>query len=343
MKKFYIGMKEQLLMVNETEAGYEFSAHLKGKKANRLAIDPQNEDRLYVGTDEGLWKTENGGKNWEQADAGIESEKITAVATNPTKRVNGNTVVYAGTEPSMLYYSEDNGKTWIEFTGIQELPSKRNWAFPPRPETHFVRWITPSYGDENFIGVSIEAGAVIHTNDHGKTWNDRSEDGPIDVHTLLNHPDAPARLYAANGDGSSNSKKAYAESHDGGQSWTYMSDGLEQHPYLYNMVLHPNHPDKHLVSASESAGKAHRSPRYSTIYRKIGEAPWIEIAEGLPREEAYTHHLANDPNNVDAYYAFNNFGLYWLGPEATSWEEIDIDWPEEYLGKRPYFFVVKDI
>jgi len=343
MKRFYIGMKDKLLTIAETEAGYDFSTALENLKVNRLAFDPQDERRIYAATDEGLWKTEDNGQNWEQTDDGITSEKITAVAVNPTKQVDGNTVVYAGTEPSHLYYSKDNGKTWTEFKGIQELPSKNDWAFPPRPETHFVRWITPSYSDENYIGVSIEAGAIIYTNDHGKTWNDRPEDSPVDAHTLLEHPDAPTRLYAANGDGTSNRRKAYAESYNGGQSWEFMSQGLEEHPYLYNMVLHPNDPDQRWVSASKSASKSHSSPKYSTIYRKYGQEDWMEIADGLPREEAYSHQLANDPNDIDGIYALNNFGLYRINAKDDHWQEVEIDWPEEYLGERPYDFVVKEI
>jgi len=343
VKKFYVGLKEQLLIIKETEDGYEFSTHLKGHKANRLALDPRNEARKFVATDDGLWKTEDDGAHWEQADDGIDSKKITAVAANPRKQANGNTIFYAGTEPSALYYSEDNGKSWTEFIGIQELPSKRNWAFPPRPETHFVRWITPAFGAEDYIAVSIEAGAIIYTNDHGKTWNDRAEDSPVDTHTLLKHPDAPARLYAANGDGGyADSKKGYAESHDGGQSWTHMGEGLGEHGYLYNMVLHPNNPDERLVSASTSAKTAHNPEGYATVYRKMGEEPFEKIADGLPTEGSYTHHLANDPNHVDAYYAFNNFGLFWLGPETDTWEKVDLDWPEEYKDERPYFFVVRE-
>lgn len=343
MKKFYIGLKDKFMTIKETANGYKFTTHLEGLKANRLAIDPRNEARLYVATDEGLWKTEDSGENWARADDGITSKKVTAVAIHPNKQVNGNAIVYAGTEPSMLYYSEDNGASWTEFKGIQDMPSKEAWAFPPRPETHFVRWITPSFSEEDFLAISIEAGAVLYTNDHGKTWNDRPEKSPIDVHTLLKHPDAPARIYAANGDGSSTPHKAYAESSDGGQTWAYMSEGLEEHPYLYNLILHPNNPNERLVSASKNAGRAHRDPRYSTIYQKIGDAPWTEMAEGLPREDAYTHHLANDPTNVDAYYALNNFGLYYLGAEETKWEEIEMDWVGGQLGERPYFFVVREV
>ncbi len=344
MRKFYIGLDDKLLVIRKKDNKYIFSTCLHDKKINRLAFDPQNENRIYAATNnEGLWRTEDDGENWERIGitTGLTSPKITAVATSPIKRINGKSIVYAGTEPSALYYSKDNGESWIEFTGIQKLPSKKYWQFPPRPETHFVRWITPSYTDENHLALSIEAGAVLHTDDHGLTWYDRPQKSPIDVHTLLAHPKKPGSLYSANGDGSSESKRAYAESHDGGLNWEYKSRGLEEHPYLYNMVLNSTNPKERLVSASKSASAAHRTPRYSTVYRKIDDSPWSELATGLPRTGAYTHHLAEDPLVSGAYYALNNYGLYYLPAGEDRWEKLPVDVEEKGFNQRAYYFVVK--
>lgn len=120
-----------------------------------------------------------------------------------------------------------------------------------------------------------------------------------------------------------------------------MSEGIEEYPYLYNMILHSENPNDRLVSASKNAGAAHRSTRYSTVYRKIGDVDWIEISDGLPRTNAYTHHLAEDPNKAGAFYTFNNFGVYYLDKDATEWKQVDIPELEAYLGKRPYYFIVK--
>lgn len=352
MKTFYIGLKDKLVLIKETTTGYDFKECLHEKQPTRLAFDPLNQNRLYCSTrDDGLWRSEDNGEHWEKVgeshlsserniNGGLPSSKITSVAVSPVRSVDGYSVVYAGTEPSMLFYSEDRGKTFQEFKGIQNLPSKKDWAFPPRPYTHFVRWITPSYSKKDYLAISIEAGAVLHTNDHGKIWKDRPEKSPIDVHTLLTHPKAPGRLYAANGDGASNNERAYAESEDEGMTWQYMSEGLEEHPYLYNMVLHPENPNDRIVSASKNASAAHGSQRYSTIYRKMKDEPWKELADGLPREQAYTHHLANDPDKIGAFYAMNNYGVFYLADGAETWEQTSIPW-EAYKDQRAYCFVVK--
>lgn len=341
MKTFYIGLDNQLLMIQETEDFFEIHGHLEKFKVHRLVFDPSDSYRLYVATEHGFWRSDDGGMSYKQMNNGLPTMKLTTIAINPHKNKKGHHTIYVGTEPSMVFYSEDLGENWIEFKGIQDLPSKKNWSFPGRPETHFVRWITPSATDPDYLAISIEAGAVFQTTDHGKTWSDRAEMGPIDVHTLLKHPDAPARLYAANGGMVSNhSRESYAESLDGGYSWSFMSGGLEKHPYLYNMVLHPNNPDYRLVSASENSSKAHRQPAYSTVYQKNGEEDWVELADGLPKEGVFSHHLVQDPNSIGAFYAFNNYGIYHLAADSTTWEKYSIPWTKDLAEKRPYFFAV---
>lgn len=341
MKTFYIGLENQLLMIQEKDKTYEIVSHLEKYKVSRLVFDPQNSDWLYVATNHGFWKSEDGGKSYKQMNNGLPTMKLTTLAVNPHKNQKGNHTLYVGTEPSMLFYSEDQGENWIEFIGIQDLPSKSSWSFPPRPETSYVRWITPSTADPDYLAVSIEAGAVFQTKDHGRTWSDRAEVGPIDVHTLLKHPNAPPRLYAANGGMvSHHGRESYAESLDGGHSWAFMSAGLEKHPYVYHMVLHPNDPDFRLVSASESASKAHGKEAYSTVYLKNGEEDWIELADGLPKDGAVSHHLVHDPNSIGAFYALNNLGIYHLGAESTTWEKVDVPWTKDLAERRPYFFKV---
>lgn len=130
MKTFFIGLKNKLVIIKGNEDGYEAKESLHETNPTRIDIDPANKQRVYWATNgDDLWRSENSGKNWEEIgelslsqtappDNGIFSSKMTAVAVHPTKQANENSVVYAGTEPSMLYYSENNGRTWREFKGI---------------------------------------------------------------------------------------------------------------------------------------------------------------------------------------------------------------------------------
>lgn len=116
-----------------------------------------------------------------------------------------------------------------------------------------------------------------------------------------------------------------------------MSEGLADYPYLYNMTIHLEQPDYRLVPASENVTGAHREPAYSTIYHKIGDEPWYGLANSLPRERAFSHHLTNDPNNADAFYAWNNFRLYHLEDSKDIWEKVAIPWSDELTEERHTF------
>ena len=343
MKIFYIGLENQLVIIQEQENDYTISSHLEKTKVNHIAFHPENNAIMYVATDHGFWISKDSGESYKQLNNGLTSTNVTALTVSPHKLTNGQYEIFIGTEPSRIFSTIDEGESWNELTGLQDLPSKSKWSFPPRPESHYVRWLTTSHTDANYLAASIEAGAVIYTTDHGKTWNDRAEMGPIDVHTLLMHPDAPARLYAANGGLVTGRESAsYAESEDGGHSWAFMSEGLGEHTYLYNMILHPTDPDTRLVSASASARTAHRQSGYATVYLKSGDEDWEELAEGLPTEGVYSHQLANDPNDVGGFYAQNNKGIYHLKSDSNMWKWLDIPWLKDLFEMRPYFFTVID-
>src|SRR5439155_22580080 len=130
-----------------------------------------------------------------------------------------------GTEQSAVFRSEDNGRTWQECTDLSGLPSASEWSFPPRPETHNVRWIEPNPHVAGRLLVAIEAGALIRSRDAGKSWQDRTHDGPRDTHQLVTHLSNPARLYSSAGDG-------YFESYNGGDTWQRFEEGL-RHKYLW--------------------------------------------------------------------------------------------------------------
>ena len=91
---------------------------LEERGARCLAADPEDPGTLYVGTsDEGLFKSADGGRNWEKL-SGVEHPRVTAVAVSPAEGA-----VYAGTEPSALFVSRDGGASWRELEDMRQLPS----------------------------------------------------------------------------------------------------------------------------------------------------------------------------------------------------------------------------
>src|SRR5437016_7486467 len=85
---------------------------------------------------------------------------ITAVDVGHAGQADGFGIVYAGTEPSAVFRSDNGGDSWVDLAGLRALPSADTWSFPPRPHTHHVRWIEADVSVADRVFVAIEAGAL---------------------------------------------------------------------------------------------------------------------------------------------------------------------------------------
>jgi photosystem II stability/assembly factor-like uncharacterized protein len=213
--------------------------------------------------------------------------------------------VYAGTEPSALYRSDDGGETWLELKGLLDLPSHPTWSFPPRPWTSHVRWIAPNPHDSNVILVGIELGGLMRSSDGGVTWQDHRPGAQRDVHSLAWHPRAEGRAYEAGGGGA-------AWSEDAGETWHPADEGRDRH-YTWSVAVDRHDPELWYVSASTGPYAAHggRDPQARIYRRREGE--WRALAGGLP-----------DPLQAMPYALVTADGHFFAGlADGEIWESTD--------------------
>lgn len=333
MTTLYLAMEDALVALRGDRNRWVAEEHLAGQSVSCVAADPTRPERVYAGTDdEGVWRTADGGRTWTPAGPGIAHRHITALAAGPG--ADGRSVVYAGTEPSALFVSGDGGETWRPLDGLGRLPSAKTWSFPPRPETHHVRWIAVDPHDPARLYVAIEAGALIRSLDGGRTWLDRVPSGPYDTHTLALHPREVARVYSAAGDG-------FFESRDGGETWASPEEGL-RHLYLFGVVADPNDPDTVVVSGASGPGRAYHPPRAEAhVYVRRGAGPWREVRDGLPEPRGTTVSvLAAALGEPTVIYAANNRGIFRSTAPAERWERLEIPWPARFEDQAAQGLVV---
>lgn len=295
---------------------------LDGRLPTCLASDAFVPHRVWCGTrDGGVLRSGDGGRSWEPA--GLAGERVMALTASPVEEG----VVWAGTEPSAVWRSADGGASWEPTRELTELPSSDEWSFPPRPETHHVRWIACHPHRAGRLWVAVEAGALVGTSDDGESWSDRVPGGPRDTHELAIHPDRPDTLRVAAGDG-------YFESFDGGSTWSSPSEGLEV-GYLRSVAVDPGDPDVVVVSASSRAKTAYVAGESDgRLFRRVGggadrgngsdqrHGRWERVTEGRPDPPDTIAPLVRPGSRPGELWAADERGVHRSDDGGRSWRRV---------------------
>jgi hypothetical protein len=316
-------------VVRERNGGWNVALCLVGHEPQCLAVDPLHEEQVYCGTfDNGMWHSSDAGASWKPVGPGITHQAVMSVAVSRMEHVDGYGVIYAGTEPSAIYKSEDQGNSWLELAELRKLPSAPTWSFPPRPWTSHIRWITPDPLVPGRVFAAAEAGALIRSLDGGQTWEDRKPSGPFDTHTLIMHRLRPNRLYAAAGDGFRRPGSGFVQSEDGGDTWHRPDTGLDCH-YLWGLAADPADPDTLVLSAAPGPREAHNPKSAdSGVYRRSGGGGWQKVHEGLPPSHGMLASvMAANKFEPGVFYVANNKGVFRSADAGLTWDELPIHWP----------------
>jgi hypothetical protein len=324
MLELIVATGEKLIRLRQQNGHWHASTIPSGRGMQCVTADSGSAGVLYAGArGEGVWKSINGGDDWTRL--AFPEPDVFAVAVSPA-----DGAVYAGTEPSKLFVSRDQGHSWRELTALQDIPSRPDWRFPPRPWTSHVRAIAPSPHDARLLLVGIELGGVMRSEDGGQTWRDHPAGAQKDVHALAWHPTAPGRVYEAGGGGA-------AWSRDSGLTWQAADEGRDRH-YTWALAIDPDDPDSWYVSAAPGARLAHHSDGSAEahIYRWRGDGPWEALAGGLPQPLCrFPYALAM--NSGSLFAGLRDGRIYQSEDRGDHWSPLSIhgDTPSCVLALTP--------
>ena len=283
----------------------------EGNRAIAIAGVPGDPMVNYIGAASGgLWKTMDGGINWNPIFDDQEVSSIGSVALAPS---NPN-IIWVGTGETFvirpahamgdgIYKSEDAGKTWKRM-GLEKTGRiGRVIVHPTNPDIVYAAALGHTYGPQQERG-------VYKTTDGGKTWKQILF---IDEHTgaaeLAIDPKNPDRLLVGMwsihintwGLNSGGSGGGVYRTTDGGNSWEALSKyglpGGKNHPVGKTAVaIAPSQPDVVYALFEIDSPALYRSEDFGNTWTL--QTRNHDIAERAP----YYTRMAVSPEDPDEIY-----------------------------------------
>jgi photosystem II stability/assembly factor-like uncharacterized protein len=257
-----------------------------------VAVDGRGDrPRLFMASRHWHWgprvlRSDDLGETWDDTpngavrfpeDTGTALEAVWAIAPSPADP----DVVWAGTEPSALFRSEDRGET---FTLVRAL-----WDHPHRPQWHpgnggqAIHTVLPHPTDPQRVTVAMSTGGVYRTENAGDTWTSIADGLPSEFgFPMVAHPRTPGTIYvfpleSSDGRFPPDGACRVYRSRDAGDTWEELAKGLPDSGF-YSGVMR----DAMCVDDGDPAG-VYLGSREGSVYASADEGDsWQLVAQHLP-------------------------------------------------------------
>ena len=187
-----------------------FSMISAGLPLNITLIAVASPDTVYVYSPRnGLYKSRNGGNNWQLLSDGLNTMECLALAQSD--------IIYSGTQDRGVYKSANGGRTWqIINNGLKNFDV-----------------LSFAYSDTGDIYVSSKYGGLYKSVDGGDSWRSLRLDGLLVEDITVVKPHA---VYA-------NIDNSLYKSDNGGNSWENITAGPAD-VFTFKLAIHPFRPSR---------------------------------------------------------------------------------------------------
>lgn len=206
-----------------------------------MSANGNEKNALHLATHSGWYRFERRGEDWVQTDRALTFWQMSCIQVDPDNPKR----VYAGTEHSGMFVSNDGGKDWtraepnvpcLEMSALLALSGKllvgtrpaalyvnadgKGWqeikgvrqgafggTFPPNPDlAPRTRVLTQETKSAGRLYAGIEVGGILVSDDDGQNWT-KCNDGLTDpdIHQILPAKKRPGLVVTACGEGVSRS------------------------------------------------------------------------------------------------------------------------------------------
>jgi len=277
----------QFLIILPLFPGYQGEAHsswenkgLSGGQIQALSISSKNPNLIFAGSwsGDGLFKSTDGGLNWENCDYFRNREVFSITIGGEDQK----TVWVA--HSMFLAKSVDEGQSWEN-------------SFSAEKEGRFCYSVVVHPQDDNtvYLGcaglkASDSGGTIFKTTDGGENWKQVYLIADYTIRGIAIRRDKPDEIWAVSGGDFVDNGSIY-KSVDGGESFFPVSTGLSK-SWFDEIVLTTDDPPVIFVGGGNG------------VYRsKDGGVSWSQVSiSGWP-EDSWCRALALDPSDKHKVYA----------------------------------------
>jgi photosystem II stability/assembly factor-like uncharacterized protein len=327
IRKIFVGTSKGMFTFSKTDR-WTTSVRFEGqgvfaigKSRDRIWASPFTE---WTGTS--LSYSDDMGETWGTVEKPLRfpDDKETSLAKIWQIASDGNGRLFFGVEPSALFTSDDQGKTFEICEGLWNHPHRAEWT--PGFGGLCLHTILLLSKDNWLIGAST--GGAYRTEDGGETWEacnqkiktpflpeETPEFGQC-VHKAAFHKSNPDQLFLQHHWGVYRSTNA-------GKTWENISEGRNL-PSDFGFACVSNNPDTAFIIPIKADEFRVFPEGKLRVYRTedAGET-WHGLSNGLPQENAYDCVLRDSfsaAGNKELAFGTAGGSLYFSDDNGDSWE-----------------------
>lgn len=292
--KLLITLVIAMLSVATLWAGQWTALGPDGGDVRSLSFDPQNPDRIYLGTSTGtLFLSNDAGHNWSRlAHLGNDDNVLDHIVIDPKnpKHIYVSAWSVVDQQAGDVYRSHDGGNNWEAMPGVHGK-SVRALAIAP-------------YDSKVLVIGALDG--VFRSQNGGNSWERISPVSQAElknVESIAVDPKNPDVVYAG-------TWHLAWKTDDSGAHWNRINKGMIDDSDVFSVIVDSTNPA--VVYASACSG----------IYKSESAGDLFHKLQGIPFSARRTRVLKQDPNNPATVYAGTTEGLWKTTDAGKTWKRV---------------------
>lgn len=270
-----------------------------------IAIHPKDTKTVFVGTQRGVYRSQDGGDNFERMNM-AEGRIVWSIKFHP----HDSNTMFLGTEGSEVFKSSDGGENW-EYQSTISNPDQHQMAFGMR-----ILGIAIEPGNTDQMYAALEVGGAAQSSDGGKNWkivnkNFAGNVDLLDLHGVAMGGPGSSTAFISNRVGSWRTT-------DRGENWQNLNfDQFSEIQYSRGVEVDPN--DSNTLYAC--VGMNFGSEQGGVLQTIDGGDTWRRFDKGVSPASTTFGIAINEADPRQVYFCTRKGQVFGTHDGGASWNE----------------------